>query len=440
MGLGLLGRGIGDAAFLARYGAELIVTDLKPEKELAESLEALKDYPAITYHLGEHDNADFTDGDFVLKGAGVPFDSPYVAHARKYDIPVDMSASLFARMVDIPMLGVTGTRGKSTVTHLLNAILRADGRTTLLGGNVRGVSNLALLEEVTHEAVGVFELDSWQCQGFAEEHSLNAPGVAQGPHSPELAVFTTFMPDHLNYYHGDLDAYLADKANIFMHQTESDILVVGKQALEALKPYKKKMPGHVIVADESDVPIGWKVPMVGAHNLYNIGVAVAAARAFGVSDDVIKSAVQATGPLPGRLEFLRKIRGVSIYNDTNATTPDATVAALRALDPDKRKRVILIAGGADKGLDPTSLIEASEVHTKACVLLKGSGTDILLERSPKAQISIQADNLEEATGAACNIAEEGDIVLFSPGYASFGMFKNEYDRGEQFSNMVREAL
>jgi len=440
MGLGLLGRGIGDAAFLARHGAELLVTDMKSEEELAESLRLLESYKNIQYTLGRHEECDFEDRNLILKGAGVPLTSKHIAHAREHGVPVDMSASLFARIVSIPMIGVTGTRGKSTVTHLLNDILKADGRSTILGGNVRGVSNLSLLEEVQHDSVGVFELDSWQCQGFAEKTSLNVPEVSQGPRSPEIAVFTTFMSDHLNYYNGDLDAYLADKANIFLHQTESDILIVGRQALPALERYKSKMVGHVVVADESDVPKSWKLPLPGEHNRYNVGVAIAAARAFGVDDDVIRSAVQSTQALPGRLELVRKMRGVSIYNDTNATTPDATAAALKALDPEHKKRVILVAGGADKGLDPTPLIEAAQEHTKACVLLGGTGTDILLKRSPKAQLSLKAETLTEAVNAACNLAQEGDVVLFSPAYASFGMFKNEYDRGEQFMQLVNESL
>jgi UDP-N-acetylmuramoylalanine--D-glutamate ligase len=436
VGLGLLGRGMGDAAFLAKQGADLMVTDLKNAEELAAPLEELKRYPNISYHLGEHRLADFQDRDLILKGAGVPHESVFIKEARSNGIPVDMSASLFARIAAIPFVGVTGTRGKSTVTHLINAILKADGRITLLGGNIRGVSNLALLEQVTPETMAVFELDSWQCQGLGEERSLEAPGVHQGPLSPSVAVFTTFMPDHLNYYKGDTNAYLADKANIFRHQGPSDTLVVGRQALPALAPYKKDIHAHVVTADESDVPGNWAIQLVGPHNRYNIGIAVATARALGVDDAVIQRAVEVFTPLPGRLQYLRVVRGIQVYNDTSSTTPEATAAALRALDPEGKKNLILIAGGADKGLDPTALIQAAKEHVKVLVLLKGTGTDKLLA-ADDTLLALTADKLEEAAQKACDLAEVGDIAVFSPAYASFGLFKNEYDRNDQFVHMVK---
>ena len=435
VGLGLLGRGIGDARTLARYGAQLVVTDQKTEQDLSESIERLADVPGITYRLGGHDAGDFEDRDLVLKGAGVPLDSPYIAHARAHGVPVDMSASLFMRIAGIPCIGVTGTRGKSTTTAMIAAILRADGQSPLLGGNVRGVSNLELLEQVTDRSMGVFELDSWQCQGFGEERSLARSSVRQGPFSPSVAVFTTFMEDHLNYYHGDIDRYLEDKAHIFLYQQEGDVLVVGTQARDALKRYRKGMRGHVLFADAQDIPTDCTLKVVGEHNLYLAGIAAATGRALGVSDEMIKRALESFQPLEGRLQFVRTIRGVHVYNDNNATTPEATAAALRALDPDGSKRVILLAGGADKGLDPMPIISAAREHAKAIVLLSGSGTDKLLPLCDGLFI-LQADTLQDAAQKGCDIAEEGDVAVFSPGFASFGMFKNEYDRGDQFLHLV----
>lgn len=435
MGLGLLGRGIGDAAFLARQGVILTVTDRKNAETLRPALDQLHEYANITYRLGEHVCEDFDRRDLILKGAGVPVDSKYIAHARIHNVPIDMSASLFARIAAIPIVGVTGTRGKSTVTHLVDAILRADGRETLLGGNVRGVSNLALLEKVTPATIGVFEIDSWQCQGFGEEYSLNAPGVRQGPLSPQVAVFTTFMADHLNYYHGDLTAYLHDKTHIFAYQQESDTLVIGRQALETLTSFKKRMRAHVIVADEKDVPKSWQVRLVGEHNRYNVGVAVATARALGVDDAVIQQAVESFHALPGRLELVREVRGIAVYNDTNATTPDATLTALRALDPRRERRIVLIMGGADKGLNMTALLAELAEHTKAVVLLKGTGTGTLTFHG-RGVDTRTVDTLPEALEYAWGRCIFGDILLFSPAFASFGLFKNEYERGEQFNELV----
>jgi len=198
MGLGLLGRGVGDAAFLAECGAEVLVTDLKSKNELKSSLQKLRKYNHIKYILGRHRLEDFKNTDLILKSAGVPLDSIYIKEARKHKIPVEMSAALFAKFSGIPMLGVTGTRGKSTVTHLIAHILKSAGKKIILGGNVRGVSNLQLLKDTKGTDMSVFELDSWQLQGFGDMQL-----------SPDIAVFTNFMQDHMNYYGGDMEKYFS---------------------------------------------------------------------------------------------------------------------------------------------------------------------------------------------------------------------------------------
>ncbi len=437
MGLGLLGRGVGDAELLARYGADLIVTDIKSKDELKESVNKLKKYKNITFHLGGHKINDFSNRDLILKGAGVPFDSIYILNAKNKGVPVDMSASFLTRITGMPMIGVTGTRGKSTVTHLLDEILKADCRSVVFGGNVKGVSNLSLLEKVHTDSVGVFELDSWQCQGFGEEKNFDVPLKKTGSISPEVAVFTTFMPDHLNYYKGDVDLYLRDKANIFLYQDESNILVIGRQALPALEKYKKDIRANVIIADESDVPKKWKIKLLGEHNSYNIGIAIATAKAFGVSDGVLREVVENAKALPGRLEFIKNINGVDVYNDTNATTPEATEVALRALGDDLNNgKIILIAGGTDKELDTSVLLSEIQKRTKAVVFLAGTGTDKLFSQSDE-NFDI-FNSLKDAVHKAFELADKGDIVLLSPGFASFGMFKNEFDRGEQFIRLINK--
>jgi len=433
MGLGILGRGVGDARFLAENGADLLVTDLKDEEALATSVDTLRQYSNITFRLGEHRVEDFTHCDLVLKGAGVPKGTEFIVAARRVGVPVDMSASLLMRVAQVPVVGVTGTRGKSTVTQYLYEVLKHEGRHVLLGGNVKGVSNLSLLRDVTEESVAVLELDSWQCQGFGEEKSINNPRVRQGPLSPQVAVFTSFMPDHLNYYKGDLDAYLADKANIFLYQSEGDVLVVGKQAFSALQKYKKDIRANVVVADESDVPKNWKLSLLGEHNRYNAGIAVATARAFGVSDEVIQEVVENMKALPGRLELVKEVKGLRFYNDTNATTPEAVVAALKAFSGEGNVR--LIAGGTEKDLDNSALLPAIEKYAKQVVFLKGTGTENLL--ADKEGVYEVVDSLEEAFNMVLKGAGAGDIVLFSPGFSSFGMFNNEYDRGEQYNVLVR---
>lgn len=420
MGLGLLGRGVGDIAFMAECGAEVLVTDLKSAEVLEPSLKKLQKYKNITYRLGEHRLEDFKNKDFILKAASVPLDSLHIAEAKKNNIPVEMSASLFAKLTDVPLIGITGTRGKSTVTHLIYHILTTAKKKVLLGGNVVGVSTLALLPKAKSADYAVFELDSWQLQGFGDSEI-----------SPQVAVFTTFMDDHLAYYKNDRSLYFKDKANIFMYQKEGDWCVVGKQVAPMMKEFK----GNFITAPTSvkDFPTKLK----GAHNLYNVAIAVIVARRLGINDSVIKKGVKSFVGVPGRLEFVRAVKGVSYYNDTTATTPDATIAALRALGDIKKKNIVLIMGGSDKNLSFDELLKIIPKYCKAVIFLFGTGTERLKVMWSKMKVpAVEYNSMKYALEEAKELAKKGDIVLLSPACASFGLFKNEYDRGEQFNRIV----
>ncbi|MBU1292553.1 UDP-N-acetylmuramoyl-L-alanine--D-glutamate ligase [Patescibacteria group bacterium] len=424
MGLGLLGRGVGDAAYLASQGAELIVTDLKSKEELASSLETLSAYPNITYMLGEHRLEDFSNRDYILKAAGVPDDSPFLTAARAEGIPIKMSASWFAEIAHLPIVGITGTRGKSTVTHMLEAILLKDKREILLGGNVRGVSTLALLEKVTKNQIPLFELDSWQLQGFGEARI-----------SPHLSVFTTFYPDHLAYYKNDIDVYLEDKAQIFLNQSEDDVLLLGEQmALTVIEKYAERIKSKVSVVNEELLSKDWELLIPGTHNRYNAALALAAARELGVGDEVSKEALESFLGVPGRLELVALVGGVSFYNDTNSTTPEATITALHALSEETGKHISLIMGGHDKQLDMGNLLELIKELEVSVSLLEGTGTERIKDELSDAELF---SSLKEAVTHAHTLAGENGIVLLSPAFSSFGMFANEYDRGDQFNAIVK---
>ncbi|MBI2108867.1 MAG: UDP-N-acetylmuramoyl-L-alanine--D-glutamate ligase [Parcubacteria group bacterium] len=427
LGLGVLGRGVGDAEFLAECGAELIITDLKPSTELGSSLERLRKYKNITFVLGEHRMEDFKNRDVVIKAAGVPLDSLYIAEARKNGISIEMSTALFAALSGAYVVGVTGTRGKTTVANLLFQILQKSGKRVFLGGNVRGISTLAFLKEAKKGDYAVLELDSWQLQGFGERKT-----------SPQMAVFTNFMPDHLNYYKGDMRAYWRDKENIFKYQTKNDFLITTSELYQYIDTVsdEEKIKSNVIIAE--DFPKNWKLKLLGEHNTENCAIAITTARTLGISDEIIKDVVEDFRGVSGRLEFLREVGGVKIYNDTTATTPDATIAALRALQPtthNPQPKIILIMGGADKGLDMSKFMEEIPKYCKAIILLPGTGT-----ANFRFQISDfrfqNVKNLKEAVDVAMGEAEKGDTILFSPAFASFGLFKNEFDRGEQFIKLV----
>lgn len=421
MGLGLLGGALNDVIFLARHGVELIVTDLKSEEELAPSLEKLVEFKNIKYTLGKHNLEDFQTADFILQPGNVPLDSVFLAEARKNNIPIYVSESLFAKYSQATLVGVTGTRGKSTTTHMIYEVLKQyppQGTHIFLAGNVKNVSTLALLEHAQEEDIVVLELDSWSLHGMGD--------IKKSPH---VAVFTTFFDDHLNFYKNNKDLYLEDKAQIFKYQTKGDFLIVGDQVKEIIKDaYSKEIKSKIIVSNIKN-NISLKIP--GEHNLYNASCAYEALKVLGINEENIKAGLEEFKGLGGRLEFIKEVRGVKIYNDTTATTPEATIAALKALN----KNIVLIMGGSDKGLDMTKLIEEIPKHCKEVILLQGSGTDLLKAESkqPKA---VSVKSLTEAVEKALKLSNAGDVILFSPAFASFGMFKNEFDRGDKFNEII----
>lgn len=429
MGLGLLGRGVGDTRFLAENGADLIVTDLKSKAELLPSLEALNDFSGITYVLGEHRLEDFRDRDFILKSAGVPLDSPYIAEALRNGIPVEMSTSLFAKLAPVTIIGVTGTRGKSTTAQLIYEILNkgfeGSGKRVFLGGNVRGVATLPLLHDAKAGDYAVLELDSWQLQGFGEAQI-----------SPHIAVFTTFYPDHQNYYRHDMDRYLSDKANIFKYQTESDILILGRQAAPIIKSAYPDIKSRII--EGLTFPAGWRLNIPGEHNLDNAALAIEVGRQCGIDLEKIRPVIEAYRGVPGRLQRVRELNGISFYNDTTATTPDAARAALYALGVNKN--LILIMGGSDKELDMSGFLNEIPRMCKATVVLPGTGTERnreAIEALSNEGVTLTfATSMNQAVQSAFKQAATGNTILLSPGFASFGLFKNEFDRGDQFVDSV----
>lgn len=427
MGLGVLGRGVGDALFLAECGAELIVTDLKEEKDLVQSVEKLSGFKNVKFVLGRHRIEDFQKSDMILKSAGVPLDSIYIKEAIKNKIPIEMSASLFLRLSGVTAVGVTGTRGKSTVAHLIYHIVQTSGMDCLLGGNIYGVANLPFLKTAKKNTLAVLELDSWQLQGFGSSKI-----------SPRVAVFTNFFPDHLNYYKNDLKAYFNDKSYIFSHQGREDYLVCGEEIVQKIQQEcPEKIKGRVQIVTESKSLEEWNLKIPGEHNRKNASYAVAVAELLGIDKDVIKRSVESFSGVPGRLEYVRSIEGVKVYNDTNSTTQDAAVAALQALGSGD-KNIVLIMGGADKSLGFEKLIRVLPKYVRAVILLPGSGTDKVKDEifRMKTLKSLEVRTLEEAVKKAFSLSSSGGTILFSPGFASFGLFRNEYDRGEQFIKIL----
>ena len=418
-------------AFLAKCGAKVLVTDKKNGSELAASVEKLKHYSNVQFKLGGHDPEDFKHCDMVLKAAGVRLDSPEVALARQSGIPVVMSTALFAHYAaeaGVKIVGVTGTRGKSTITHMLHHTLKSVGKRVHLGGNVRGLSTLALLSEVEAGDIAVLELDSWQLQGFGELKM-----------SPHIAIFSNLMPDHQNYYK-NMEEYFADKANIFRYQKPGDTFIAGNGLTKRLQT---PQPVEALVPE--GLPADWMLKVPGEHNRHNAALAAAALLALGLNSEQIRAGLESFEGVEGRLQLVAEKNGVKIYNDNNATTPEATIAALKALhesrSPNREAGIVLIVGGSDKGLELGNLAAEIRNSCKTVVLLSGTGTGKLasiLDSRFTIPDSSPHDSLSSAVQKALELASAGDIILFSPAFASFGMFKNEYERNDQFLEIVNQ--
>src|SRR3989344_5869593 len=393
MGINPEGRGVQDAEFLTRHGAKVVATDTKNEKDLKESVIRLKKYKNISLVLGKHRLRDFQNKDLIIRAAGAPLDSIYLKEAKKNGIEIKTDETIFLALAPkIVLVGVTGTKGKSTVSHLIYEILKSSGLRVFLAGNVRGQAALPLLEKVKEGDVVVMELDSWKLQGFGDAKI-----------SPRVAIFTNFYRDHLNYYKGKI---------------KSNVIEIGKKYF----------------------PKSWRPLILGEHNKENIAFAIKACEALGISKEDIKKAVEKFKGVPGRLEFVREIKGVKYYNDTTATTPEAAIAALRAFNS---KKIILIAGGADKKLVYRELAKVIPRFVKTLILFKGEASEKILKESGiwNLEFGIYSgiESMREAMKIARKNAKRGDIILLSPAAASFGIFKNEFDRGEQFCYLVSQT-
>jgi UDP-N-acetylmuramoylalanine--D-glutamate ligase len=440
MGLGLLGRGLGYTKFLTECGADLIVTDLKTKEQLATSVKALEKFSApkpapkqglggIKFVLGEHRMEDFKGRDIIMKNPGIPLDSIYIKEAKKNNIPIEMDVSLFAKCApEVMIIGVTGTRGKSMTTTLIYEILKANEKLlktrVYIGGNIRGVATLPLLKKVKAGDILVCELDSWQLQGFGEA------GI-----SPHIAVFTTFMPDHMNYYKDSMDKYFKDKANIFKYQNREDVLVVLPDMKKFIKTDEVK--GKLIVVDKKNVD-NWKFNVKGDHHRGNLACAVKVVEVLGIPESKIKKVISKFKDLEGRTQLLRTYKGIKIYNDNNATTPEATIAGIEALGNKKKKNIILICGGADKGLILDNFVKVVNQYCKAVVMIPGNGPERLINSYELRIKNEVGKDLKDIIKIALKLAKKGDTILFSPAFASFGMFNNEYERNDLFIKIIKK--
>jgi UDP-N-acetylmuramoylalanine--D-glutamate ligase len=455
MGLGLHGGGIGTAKFFYELGAKVLVTDLKNKQELKSSLKELKGKD-IDYVLGQHRSEDFINTDLVIKNPAVPEDSRYLKMAKDNNVAVDTDVGIFFEFCPAPIIGITGTKGKSTVAVLTAELLKQKNKDVILAGNIRS-SVLLELSKIKEDSLVVLELSSWQLAGLKSHQK-----------SPSFALMTNFMPDHLNRYKS-MDDYLEDKKQIFKWQKRDDFLILNyddklvrnlsQEARSKVFYYSQAngiilnsqktnlgafVKGEKIYFGNSKEPVCFlnRVKLKGDHNISNVLAAITVAKLHSIGNSSIGKALDKFKGVEGRLQLIKVIDGVEYINDTAATTPEACLAALRSFP--RSKEIILIAGGADKNLDFGELSLFIVKRVKSLILLYGTATQNLKKSVEKhLRISNRSleilgpfDNIEEAVKRAQKLASVNSVVLLSPACASFGLFKHEFDRGEQFEKAV----
>ena len=433
--LGLAKSGESAARLLDKLGAIVTVNDGKPFEENPAAQSLLED--GIKVVTGGHP-LELLDEDFALmvKNPGIPYRNPMIEKALEKGIPVLTEVELAYLISDAPIVGITGSNGKTTTTTMIGEVLTAAGQNGLLSGNI-GYPASQVAQTATDKDTLVMELSSFQLMGIQEFH-------------PEIAVITNLMPTHIDY-HGSFEDYVAAKWNIQSNMTAADYLVLNfNQELAkelatktnaTVVPFStlEKVDGayledgylyfrgeKVMAADEIGVP--------GSHNVENALATIAVAKLRGVDNETIKETLSAFGGVKHRLQFVDQINGVKFYNDSKSTNILATQKALSGFDNSK---VILIAGGLDRGNEFDELVPDITGLKKMVIL--GQSAERVKRAADKAGVAyVDATDIADATRKAYELAEEGDVVLLSPANASWDMYANFEVRGDLFIDTVAE--
>ena len=444
VGLGIEGEDM--ARFLARRGAYVTVSDRKPREKLSARIEALADLP-IRFSLGRNESGEIATADAVFLSQGVPSDLPGVEEARLRGAPIWSMLSLFMEFCAGPIVGITGSSGKTTTTALLAEMMRAESLPHFVGGNI-GIGLLENLEQIRPYTWVVLEVSHTQLQ------HLRQP--------PHVAAVLNITPNHLDQF--SWEEYRGLKANILSRQARSDYAVLNRDDPETLA-LAKKAPGAIRFfslspgkpQDEGAFLEGgyavWRhngseerlfsqsnIRLRGRHNLANALAAAALARVCGVSPPAIEEAVSSFLGVPHRLQYVATASGVDYYNDSIATTPERTLAAIRSFP----QPLVLLLGGRDKHPPLEELARAANEHCRAVITFGESGPLLSsaiaaqAARSPSAAKAslVSASDLDEAVAAARKQSKRGNVVLLSPACTSFDAYDNFEQRGRHFQELV----
>jgi UDP-N-acetylmuramoylalanine--D-glutamate ligase len=430
------------ARFMAQHGAAVTITDAKPADRLATEMALLGDLP-VRYALGRHRVEDFIAADVVYVSPGVPADLPEIVAARRAGRPISSEMALFFALCAAPIVGITGSAGKTTTTSLVGAMLQAAGRRTWVGGNI-GTPLIEHVLEIAPSDWVVLELSSFQLELLEQ--------------SPHVAAVLNITPNHLER-HGTLAAYAEAKRNILRYQQPDDWAVLGYDN-PITHAFGAACAGHVLYVS-TQVPVGagtfvrdgtlwlrWRgqetpimrrdeLQLPGEHNVANALAACAVAAACGVSTVAMAEVLRTFAGVEHRLETVRLWRGVRFVNDSIATAPERTVAALRSIDG---PLILLVGGRLKQGVALHELAALARQRARLVVAF-GEAGDVL------AQALMAADgpsavrrvaDLRAAFDVAVAATQPGDVVLLSPAGTSFDAFRDFEERGRAFKALVAE--
>ena len=431
VGLGESGKAA--ARFAAARGAAVTVTDRRSAGELAEAAEEVGRLGA-RLALGEHSSALFLQQDLIVPSPGVAWNLPELEAARRAGVTVMGELEVATSFLKGPVIGITGTNGKTTTTALIGHILDTAGVKAVTGGNL-GTPVLAMTDESSPDRWNVLELSSFQLE-------------ATSTFRVHIGVVLNVTPDHIDR-HGTFEAYAAAKGRIFQAQTAADFAVLhaddsvcrgyAAHTLGSVRWFSRTSPNQPgawvedgwIVCDGRRIAEA-KLPIPGPHNLENSLAAVVAATLAGVDAAPIADALQSFRTAEHRLEFVADIDGVAYYNDSKATNVDAAKKAIETFD----HGLWVVLGGSDKGLEYTTLREPLAGRARAALLIGESARKIEYDLAGIVP-AVHAGDLQQALNYARGHAEPGDTVLLAPACASFDQFRNYGDRGRRFKEMVQ---
>ena len=436
--IGMGKTGIAAAGFLGRQGAKVIAVDEKSPDQWGDEFSRIAREPWL--EIGDYHHVDILNGvSMVVPSPGIPPNNQLLVEALKRNISVISEIELAYRLIRVPILAVTGTNGKTTTTTLLGKILRDSGKKVFVGGNI-GNPLIEYAETDQQDDFIVAEISSFQLQWIEK-------------FKPFIAVLLNITCDHINY-HGSFDEYRRVKASIFARQTKKDFAVLNAEDPEqagiagsiSARTYsfssKNILPEGIFVrkenivlnipqAGEETYPLDM-IHLPGAHNVENVMAAVMAACLCGCSREDIIASVKAFRGLPHRIEFAGEKKSVKFYDDSKGTNVGSVLRALETFD----RPVILLLGGRDKDGDFETLRPLLKTKTKN-VILFGEARERIASLIGEDRALVKTEKLKEAVESAYRSAEPGDIVLLSPGCASFDEFANYKERGNHFKEVVR---